>query len=300
MRTILRTKVSVGLFGVEGRLYKAKDDDSGFEFHWHHGWDCRGAVGTTRICKECHKPVEYADIVSGAVVGDTLVLVSDDEKKAMHDTAAGKELGVIQFADQAEVDPIYFSGDAYLFEPEPNPKTVEAHHVLRQAMLNRNVVAVVKFTRAGCDRLALLRVSDAGVFVVHMIEWPDQVRDAGQLKHVHDDMPVKAGDLALADTLIDTYLGTFNPADPPAELKAAFVDTYTANMRELVAAKAIDPTKQFVAPEGEEAEDISDLQAALEASIKAKAASKAAPAGRKRGNAAAKTAPRKAAARKAA
>jgi DNA end-binding protein Ku len=88
-------------------------------------------------------------------------------------------------------------------------------------------VAITKIAIRQRESLAALRVRD-GVLVLHTMRWPDEIRrpDFGFLD---EDVPVRPQELAMAESLIATMAGDFDPGQ--------FTDDYREAMQALLEAK---------------------------------------------------------------
>jgi DNA end-binding protein Ku len=99
--------------------------------------------------------------------------------------------------------------------------------LLRTALENAGQVAITKIAIRQRESLAALRVRE-GVLVLHTMRWPDEIRrpDFGFLD---EDVQVRPQELAMAESLISTMAGDFDPT--------AFTDDYREAMQALLEAK---------------------------------------------------------------
>jgi DNA end-binding protein Ku len=99
-----------------------------------------------------------------------------------------------------------------------------------------------------------------GVFVLEMMLWPDEVREA-EFGFLDDDIDVRQQELQMAQSLIDTLSGDFHPEQ--------YSDNYREALQALIDAKV--EGREVVQP-AEPAGDsgtVVDLMAALRASVEA-------------------------------
>ena len=215
-----------------------------------------------RVSAADGEEVAYADIAKGYELptGETVVLTDDDFKDLP--LATSRAIEVLQFVPLAEVDPIYFAKSYYL---EPEKMGVKPYVLLRDALERSGKVAVVKVALRSRESLATLRVRD-GVFVLETMLWPDEVR-APEFDFLGDDVEVREPELAMAESLIETMAGDFDPT--------AFSDSYREALQAVIDAKVAG--REVVQPEGAQptAGSVVDLMAALRASVEAAKAQKA-------------------------
>jgi DNA end-binding protein Ku len=119
-------------------------------------------------------------------------------------------------------------------------------------------VAIVKIAMRQRESLAALRIRD-GVFVLETMLWPDEVREPG-FGFKDENVEVRPQELKMAESLIQTMAGEFDPAD--------YHDAYREALQQVIEAKVAG--REIVRPEApEEAKPAGDLMAALRASVEA-------------------------------
>ena len=222
MRSIWRGAVSFGLVSIAVKLYSATEDHD-IRFHQVHKTD-GGRVKYKRVCSVDGEEVDYNDIAKGYELPDGQLVVLTDEDFDELPLVTTREIEVLQFVDQAQIDPVHFEKTYYL---EPDGVATRPYVLLRTALENAGQVAITKIAIRQRESLAALRVLD-GVLVLHTMRWPDEIRrpDFGFLD---EDVPVKPAELAMAESLIATMAGDFDPS--------AFTDDYREAMQQLLEAK---------------------------------------------------------------
>jgi len=100
--------------------------------------------------------------------------------------------------------------------------------------------------------------------VVHTLLWPDEIRDP-DFPVLDKTVEIKPAELKMAGQVVESMADEFNPD--------RYHDTYQEQLQELVDAK-LAGGEAFTSEESpaqlDEAEDVSDLLAKLEASVKAR------------------------------
>jgi DNA end-binding protein Ku len=253
VRSIWRGAVSFGLVSIGVKLYSATEDHD-IRFHQVHKTD-GGRVKYRRVCSVDGEEVEYADIAKGYELPDGQLVILTDEDFDELPLATTREIEVLQFVAQEQIDPIHFEKTYYL---EPDGVATRPYVLLRTALENAGQVAITKIAIRQRESLAALRVRD-GVLVLHTMRWPDEIRrpDFGFLD---DDVPVRQQELAMAESLISTMAGDFDAS--------AFTDDYREAMQALLEAKQSGGHVQ-AAPETADTDGgaVVDLMSALRRSV---------------------------------
>lgn len=277
MRSIWKGSVSFGLVTIPVKMYSATEEKD-ISFHQVRRSD-GSRIRYKRVAEADGEEVAYGDIAKGYLLpdGETVVLTDDDF--ADLPLATTKAVDVLQFVPLEQVDPIYFAKSYYL---EPDKAAAKPYVLLRDALQDSGMVAVVKVALRTREQLATLRVRD-DVLVLETMLWPDEIRTP-DFAFLGEDITARPQEMQMAQSLIDSMSGDFDPA--------AYQDDYRAALQQVIDAKVegrevIDAPAPDTAPAG----NVVDLMAALRASVEA--------AKRNRGEAAVST-PAKAATTKAA
>src|SRR5687768_128825 len=205
MRSIWKGAISFGLVTIPVKLYSATEQKD-VSFHQVRRSD-GSRIKYKRVAAVDGEEVAYGDIAKGYELssGETVVLTDDDFKDLPLTTS--RAIDVLQFVPLEQVDPIYFAKSYYI---EPDKTGVKPYVLLRDALEQRDRVAVVTVALRSRDALATLRVRD-GVFVLETMLWPDAIRtpDFGVLD---EKVEVRDQELAMAGSLLETLSGDFDPS----------------------------------------------------------------------------------------
>jgi DNA end-binding protein Ku len=254
MRSIWKGAVSFGLVSIPVKLYSATEERN-ISFHQVRRSD-GSRIRYQRVAAADGEEVPYSDIAKGYELpsGETVVL--EDTDFANLPLSTSRTIDVLTFVPLEQVDPIYFAKSYYL---EPDKTGTKPYVLLRDALERSGKVAVVKVALRQREQLATLRVRD-GVFVLETMLWPDEVR-APDFAFLDDDVSVRDQELAMAESLIDTLSGDFEPDQ--------YRDDYRAALESVIEAKVSG--REVVTPPGEAAPDtsMSDLMSVLRASVEA-------------------------------
>jgi Ku protein len=252
MRSIWRGAVSFGLVSIGVKLYSATEDKD-IRFHQVHATD-GGRVKYKRVCSIDGEEVEYSDIAKGYELpsGDVVILTDEDFDELPLSTR--REIEVLQFVDQSEIDPIQFEKTYYL---EPDGPAVRPYVLLREALENAGQVAITKIAIRQRESLAAMRVRD-GVLVLHTMRWPDEIRRP-DFAFLDEDVSVRPQELQMAEALIGSMTGEFDPSE--------FTDDYREAMTALLEAKQSGGEVQAIPEAPDTGAAVVDLMSALRRSV---------------------------------
>jgi DNA end-binding protein Ku len=278
MRSIWKGAISFGLVTIPVKLYSATEEKD-VSFHQVHR-DDGGRIRYKRVCQTCGEEVSYSDIAKGYELPTGEVVILTDDDFADLPLTTSRSIDVLEFVPLEQVDPIYFAKSYYL---EPEAAGTKPYVLLRQALEASGRVALVKIALRQRESLATLRVRD-GVFVLEMMLWPDEIREAS-FGFLDEDVDVRPQELQMAQSLIDTLSGDFAPEQ--------YSDNYREALQALIEAKVAG--REVVAPAETTADTgtVVDLMAALRASVEAARQGRGADQGGSSAPAAAASAPTK-------
>lgn len=254
MRSIWKGAISFGLVSIPVKLYSATEEKD-VAFHQVHRED-GGRIRYKRVCQIDGDEVPYSDIAKGYELPSGEVVVLTDEDFTDLPLSTSRAIDVLEFVPLDQVDPMYFSKSYYL---EPDAAGAKPYVLLREALEKSGRVALVKVALRSRESLATLRVRD-GVFVLEMMLWPDEIREAN-FAFLDEDIEVRPQELQMAESLIESLSGDFEPDQ--------YSDNYREALQSLIEAKVegrevVQPTEP-VADSG----TVVDLMAALRASVEA-------------------------------
>src|SRR3954462_11804102 len=252
MRSIWRGAVSFGLVSIGVKLYSATEDKD-VRFHQVHATD-GGRIKYQRVCSIDGNPVEYSEIAKGYELPDGQLVILTDEDFEELPLATRREIDVLQFVEQEQIDPIHFEKTYYL---EPDGPATRPYVLLRDALENAGQVAITKIALRQRESLAAIRVRDGGLGLDTM-RWPDEIRKP-DFAFLDEDISVRPQELQMAEALISSMSGDFDPSE--------FTDDYRAAMEALLEAKTSGGEVQPVPEVAETGAAVVDLMSALRASV---------------------------------
>lgn len=188
------------------------------------------------------------------------VLIEQEELSALV-PESDKMLSVDAFIALKDVDDVFFGKPYYL---APSDKTgQEAFALIRDGMKSSKVAALAQTVLFRKLRTVLIRAVDKGL-VAHTLHFDYEVRASDQVFEDVPELKIKGEMLKLAEHIISTKMGAFDPA--------AFDDRYEDALAELMKAKQEGRKIEIHKPEKQD--KVIDLMAALRESAKAAKASK--------------------------
>ena len=254
MRAIWKGAVSFGLVNIGVKMFSATEERD-ISFHQVRRSD-GSRVRYRRVAEADGEEVAYADIAKGYTLpgGDMVVLT--DEDFAELPLSSARVVDVLQFVPADQIDPIYFAKSYYL---EPEQPAVKPYVLLRDALENSGMVAVVKVALRNREQLATLRVRE-GVIVLETMIWPDEVREAS-FGFLDEDVTVRPQERAMAESLVASLAGDFEPE--------AYSDEYREALQQVIDAKVEGREIVDTVPAAPDTGQVVDLMAALRASVEA-------------------------------
>jgi DNA end-binding protein Ku len=245
--------VSFGLVSIPVKLFSATEEHD-IRFHQVHRED-GGRIKYKRTCSVDGKEVSYDQIAKGLELDNGETVILTDEDFAQLPLKTSREIDVLEFVPDSQVDPVMYAKTYYL---EPEGKATKPYVLLREALKSTDRVAIVKVALRQRESLAALRVRD-DVIVLQMLLWPDEVRQP-DFGFLDDDVELRPQELQMASSLVESMAGDFEPAE--------FHDEYREALQQLIEAK--EGRAETVATPGEKTErtgQVVDLMSALRASV---------------------------------
>jgi DNA end-binding protein Ku len=257
MRAMWSGAVSFGLVSVPVKLYSATTNHD-VRFHQVHATD-GGRIKYRRVCTVDGEEVEYADIVKGYETDDGELITLTDEDLDSLPMAAGHEIDVIEFVPSDQIDPMLFEKSYYL---EPEAKAAKPYALLREALVQTDRMAVVRFALRQRESIAVLRVRDK-VIVLQTMLWPDEIREP-DFDILDADVELRPQEQTMAASLVESLGADFDPSQ--------FHDEYRDAVEEMIERKRTTgetrPAPVATAP-ADEGDSMTDLLSALQASVDA-------------------------------
>ncbi|MEY9783931.1 non-homologous end joining protein Ku [Sinorhizobium fredii] len=189
------------------------------------------------VDSETGKPVEKDDQVKGYEVGSGDYVVLEPEEIAAAVPESDKTLSVSAFIACGDIDDVYFDKPYYLAPTKSHAE--DAFALIREGMRKKKVAAIARAVLFRRVRTLLIRAYEDGL-IATTLNFDYEVRSAKEAFDEVPDLKIEGEMLELAEHIIKTKRGKFDPAK--------FDDRYEAALAELVKAKLegkkIEPRKE--------------------------------------------------------
>src|SRR5213083_2119375 len=149
--------LKVSLVNIPVRVFPATDSAATISFNQLHG-ECQTRIQQKRWCPQCNREVPLSEIVKGYEFekGRYVVLSDEDFEKVRPEST--RVIDLVQFADEASIDPMYVDRAYYL---APDGKMAgEAFAVMRDGMQGK--VGVGKLALYGREYLVAVKPQQKG------------------------------------------------------------------------------------------------------------------------------------------
>jgi DNA end-binding protein Ku len=241
--------LKIGEFSCPVALYTAASTSERIAFHTINRATGH-RVHRAFVDSDTGKPVEKDDQVKGYEVssGDYVMLEPDEVAEAIPES--DKTLSVSAFIGCSDVDDVYFDKPYYLAPPDKHAE--EAFGLIREGMRRKKVAAIAQAVLFRRVRTLLIRAYDEGL-VATTLNFDYEVRSADKAFDDVPDLKIKGEMLELAEHIINTKKGKFDPTN--------FDDRYETALAELVKAKL--EGKKIAVPKQPKREKVVDLMDAL-------------------------------------
>jgi DNA end-binding protein Ku len=189
-----------------------------------------------------------------------VVITDEDLEKVPLKTVRTIEIEQFTKAEREDTN-TRFVKQAYFIEPDKIGR--KAFYLLKSVLADEGLTAICKVVIK--DREALAAMDPfSDTMILTTLHWPDEIRSTNELDLPDEEPDFKPAELAMAKQLVSSMTGEFEPEN--------YKDEYRDALMQVIEAKV--EGHEAVAPEpAEEAGNLIDLMAALEASVKsAKAA----------------------------
>jgi DNA end-binding protein Ku len=277
MRTIWNGSISFGLVNIPVGLALATKPaarQSDVSFRQLHR-ECMTPIKQKRWCEVHDREVERDEIVKGWEVSKgEFVLVEEADLEAIMQVDDSKTIAITRFVDASEVDPVFFDRTYYL-APARDVAAQRPYVLLLRAMQETGKAGLGRFVRQGAEHLCLIRPK-GDALALETLFIAEDVNSQAEIEEAVSGSEVKEAELGLAQQVIDSLEGEFDPDELTSE--------YRQNLKQMLEAKL--DGQEIVKPEPEEeTAPVVDLMDALKKSVaevkgdkpkasKAKAASK--------------------------
>ena len=209
MRTIWNGSISFGLVNIPiGLALATQRDDVSFRT-LHREWGT--PIKQKRWCPFHEREVEADELVKGWEVAKgefVMVEESDLESVALQ---RSQSIEILRFVKLDDVDPVYFDRTYYL-APASADAQRRPYVLLLRAMQETGMAAVGKFVLWGKENLCLIR-AQGDTLALELLFFADDVRSKAEIEEAVEATEVRDAELNLAEQVINSLVGEWEPAD---------------------------------------------------------------------------------------
>jgi len=256
MRPIWNGAISFGLVNIPVGVYSATHSER-ISFNFLHKKDM-GRIHNVRVCDVDGKEVAYEDLVRGYEYekGEYVALEDEDFDRIAIET--NKNISIMDFVDQAEIDPMFFDTPYYL---APGKNADHVYALFREALSKSGKVGIGKVAFREREHLAAIK-AHGNALMLDTLHFADEIAKTTGL-----DLPAKSAKITeserkLAEQLIDEMSAKFEPEK--------YKDTYREALLEMIEQKLKGKgrkTKKVAARKA--TTNVVDIMSKLKASLKA-------------------------------
>ena len=203
-RAIWSGPISFGLVNIPVSLYPATRSRS-VSFRQLHAED-HTPINYAKVCPADGKSLSGDEIVKGYEFEKGRFVVMEDKDFESVAVRKGRAIEIVNFVDLAEIDPIYYQKSYFL---APQETSLNAFRLLAAAMARQNKAALAKFSLREKQHMTVLR-PQAGVLLLETLYYHDEVRSAGELDVPAAEAELDAGELELAEGLVEKMSARFD------------------------------------------------------------------------------------------
>jgi DNA end-binding protein Ku len=216
--------MKISLVNIPVRVFPATDSAATISFNQLHA-ECQTRIQQKRWCPNCQREVPISEIAKGYEFekGRYVVMNEDDLAKVRPEST--RVIDLVQFADAASIDPIYFERPYYL-APDGAMAT-EAFAVMREGMKGK--AGIGKLALYGREYLVAVQPRERGM-VMYTMRHAKELRSMENIEEL-DNVPVKIKpeEIKLAKQVIENFEADLNLSE--------FRDEYQEELQRIIDAK---------------------------------------------------------------
>jgi len=253
VRTIWNGSISFGLVNIPIGLALATQRTD-ISFRTLHR-ECGTPIKQKRYCPLHERDVESDELVKGwEVAKGQFVLVEEADLESVA-LERSQSIEIVRFVQLAEVDPVFFDRTYYL-APASAAAARRPYVLLLHAMRETGMAAIGKFVLWGKENLCLIR-THGDTLALETLFFAEDVRSRAEIEEAVAETDVKEVELGLAQQVIASLAGEFDPAE--------FANEYRHELRAMLDAKLAG--EEVARPEPVPEAPVVDLLEALRRSV---------------------------------
>ncbi|OFW17100.1 MAG: Ku protein [Acidobacteria bacterium RIFCSPLOWO2_12_FULL_67_14] len=252
MRPTWKGFLKVSLVTIPVKVFPATESAATLSFNQLHA-ECQTRIQQKRWCPQCQREVANTELAKGYEFEKGRYVIVTDEDMQKVRVESTRVINLVQFADAAEIDPIYVDR-AYYLAPD-GPMAAEAFAVMRDGMTGK--AGIGKVALYGREYLVAIKPRKKGL-VMYTLHHDAEIRSIDQVDELNSvPSKVKPEEMKLAKQVIATFDAELNLKD--------YKDEYTEGLRQIIDAKIAG--EEIVSLEAQEPPKVVDLMEALRRSL---------------------------------
>jgi len=245
--------LTFGLISIPVKLFSAARTER-ISFNQLHK-ECMTRVKQPLWCPTHQRIVERSEIVKGyEYEKDQYVLIDEEEIKKIAPPSA-RTMEILEFVNEADVDPIYFDASYYMVPDDPGRK---AYQLLTRTLEETKRVAIAKVAMHQREYIIVVRPLKHGL-TLHTLYFAEEVRQVSEYAS-GPEVAVRPDELKLAKQLVESLVAEFDPKK--------YHDEYQAQLKAMIDAKL--QGQQVTTVSQPELAPVIDMMEALKKSLAAR------------------------------
>jgi DNA end-binding protein Ku len=255
MRSIWKGHIRFSLVTIPVQIYNGLEASGELSFRQLHDKD-NGRIQYKKVCSSCQEEVAVSNIIKGYEYEPDRYVIFQKEELENVKLQSTKIIDIDAFVDIAEVHPSRFEA---LYYVGPNGDIANpTYNLLKASLLKSGKAGVGKVVIREREDVVLLMPEENGI-IMYKLRYPHEVKDLANLPDLKD-VPIDDGQLALADTLIQSMVKPFKDVK--------FEDKYYGAVMNMVQEK-VSGKQSITIETSEESAPVVDIMDALKRSIEA-------------------------------
>ena len=198
-----KSAISVGLLYIPVGLYKTSRD-IGISFN-QLCKDTHERIKYKKICPSCNKEVKSEDIIKGYEFEEGKYITFAEDELEKIKSKRDKTIHIEHFAKMSDIDSIYFEKNYYVI---PEAGAEKAYELLRQALLNKNEVAIAQTVFTTKEELLILYPTKDCI-IAKMLFYQEEIQE---IPKSISKVEISNEEMGMANTMIDTMTKDFDIA----------------------------------------------------------------------------------------
>ena len=215
--------ISFGLLTIPIRMYTAARSER-VQLHQIHK-KCHTRLRQPLFCPECNRIVDRSEVVKGYEYAEGKYVVVDDEEIKKITPKSSRNMEILAFVKESQIDPIYFDASYFALPEKDNEKP---YALLLKALEDTDRVGIAKIAMHQREYTVFIRPRHHGL-TIHTMYFANEIHEVEGYGKLDKSIVLKPQEIKLAQQLVDTLSEDFNPKQ--------YHDTFQENLKALIAAK---------------------------------------------------------------